>query len=319
MVEDLIDEFAEVVNAAFQGDESGRIYAYLYKDPRPDHINDQALDVTLNNASEYYIYQNGLNIIDEHKSTWAEKFGEGRTYIELGIGSKAALIKTKKLIEVFKPSVCIVNDQSPGYVAHAETELSQWAYEQGLVATINGMVCDFTDPSIDWSTFKNPIVVLQGCTIQNYDNVQDILKTLARIAGPNGDILLDYDTNKDHEHLKRAYGSAYQIAHRKEILQYVKEIFNPEGFKPDTFYWQSEWRADKNLLLQKLICDTPQSFTIKEVHHENVREIVISKMYKNDPEGFLLDIKASGLRREGLYFDQDSLVVMEHVKPQLRF
>lgn len=305
--------FADDLNAALAGDESGRVYKYLYMDPRGSgtSVNKPiGLAKTLANSNHYYVFRNGLWLVNTYAQHWANAVGTGRPLIELGLGTGKALEKTKALVAALKPSKLIINDYSEEHLRIGETVLSN-AFSGLAIQKHSG---DFLAMRPGDIKAKAPVVVFQGCTLSNYDDIPGVLNHIMAVAGPGADVFVDFDTNQDVNNLKLAYGSPAQIEQRKQILRYGEDVFPSSGLKADDFRWQPEWRADQHLLLQKLVQKTDQSISIDGVYHSGPNSLVVSKMYKDPLPVFNEKARAGGVRVQRVYRDFEGKLAFAHLK-----
>lgn len=303
--------FGIMLNEALEGNETGTLYEYMYKDPRRNPRQDGAsLSDTLNNSPDYHVYHDSIAILHDYRAEWAAMVGEGKPYTEAGIGSGPALIKPKLIAEKLLPNVINANDQSAAYVDAAVQELRMWAYEAGLDTDIVGMNCSWLDRNVNWNKAKEGALFLQGSTFTNFERQAQIkiLERFAEIVGPNGHVFVDFDTCKDIDSLRKSYGSAAQIAQRKRILHYAKEIFNPEGLRPDEWCWELEERVEGGRQSHTLIAEEPQSFSILGREHRNVSRLVISHRRSLDEAEFDETANRAGLKITGRFPGQQGMM-----------
>jgi uncharacterized SAM-dependent methyltransferase len=313
-----LDQLRAVVSDFLRGDPSTKIYRYQYEDVLQNVDLDDAIGVenwekVLDANSAYYLFKNDIDIINRHAGDIAACANYSATVIELAIGgAKAIACKTLPMIAALKPQRFIANDISQSAIDMAEHMVGQRF--PGL--QFEGAVSDYYDLSAPLYRHTNATVIFAGSSISNITSedggipvteVVHFLKTIAKLVGPKGSLIITQDTNQDEDSLLAAYHTPGFAAFRLGTLHRIQKALNINGLDPTAFRAQSFWHPERYLVANTLVCTRAQTVRLGDeiIHIPEGQKLYISNSHRYPADCFLEMCKQAGLTSTGIFFDQD--------------
>jgi dimethylhistidine N-methyltransferase len=178
---------------------------YLY-DERGSALFDEICDL-----DEYYLTRTELSILHGHVAEMAEVLGEDIELIELGSGSG---LKTRLLLEHLRaPRAYLPIDISAAPLSRSAAELAL-RFPGLAILPVCG---DFTGP-VDLPDTGSPrarrVVYFPGSTIGNLRPraALRLLRSVARLVGEGGGLLIGFDLDKDESIVWPAYNDQRGIS-----------------------------------------------------------------------------------------------------------
>lgn len=220
---------------------------YLY-DQRGSALFDEICEL-----EEYYLTRTELAILDRHLDEMAAAIGPDCELIELGSGSG---IKTRRLLEhLHDPRAYFPVDISLEPLTRSAAELAR--HFPSL--TIRPVCDDFTGP------FELPrvgtgsprrVVYFPGSTIGNFRpaEAQRLLRSVARLVGPGGGLLIGFDLDKDPSVVWPAYNdrrgvsAAFNINLLARINRELHGDFDLNAFAHRAEYQRAEERVELSVV-----------------------------------------------------------------------
>jgi L-histidine N-alpha-methyltransferase len=201
---------------------------------------------------EYYPTRTELAIMRENMQSVAGLLGEGVFLVEPGSG---ASVKTRLLLR-----------HLPDPAAYAPVDISVSALDGAVEALqaelpeleVLPVATDFTRPFLLPLPRRRPrriVSYFPGSTIGNFEPpaAETFLRSLARLGGPDGAVLIGVDLHKSRAVLERAYNDAEGVtaAFNLNILRRInRELgasFEPGGFSHVAFYDEAQHRIEMHL------------------------------------------------------------------------
>lgn len=265
-------------------------------------------------TEDYYVTRADLALHHAHAAEIAERIGPEAHFIELGSG---AGIKTRILLEAAdRPRAYTAIEISKDALDRANAELQQ----RFPALEIHGVVADYTR-DIDAGLFRldpparRRAVYFPGSTIGNFtrDEARAFLARLARMAGPEGRVLIGVDLVKPVERLLRAYDDADGVTARFN-LNLLDRLKNELGAKleRDAFAHEARWNAQEQRIEMHLraVRDTAIELAGRRFELPSGRTIHTENSHKYSPDSFRVLLEGTGLRIERSWSDPEHLVSM---------
>lgn len=258
---------------------------------------------------EYYLTRTELSILEERLPAFARGFGRRARVIEPGSG---ASIKTRILLDALRePATYVPVDIS-------ETHLLTAA--RGLAARYPALdilpVCaDFTEPfdlPRGSRAFDRTLVFFPGSTIGNFDAPEAVrlLAAMARMAGPDGTLIVGLDLRKSPLVLERAYNDAAGVtaAFNRNVLAHLNRRFGAD-FDVDAFEHYAFWNARAGRIEMHLVSTREQAVRIDNARITFARDesIWTESCYKYDYVQFAALARCAGLHVHDIWTDKKRL------------
>ena len=220
---------------------------YLYDD-RGSALFDEICDL-----DEYYLTRTELGILDAHVSQMAAEVGEDSELIELGSGSG---LKTRLLLEHLRePRAYFPIDISAEPLARSAAELS--SRFPGL--EVIPVCADFTGPVTlpdTGSPRARRVVYFPGSTIGNFRPraALRLLRSIARLVGEGGGLLIGFDRDKDESIVWPAYNdsrgisAAFSLNLLSRINRELGADFDIDAFAHRADYVRAKQRVEIHLV-----------------------------------------------------------------------
>jgi dimethylhistidine N-methyltransferase len=250
----------------------------------------------------YYLTRTELGILAKHAPEIHQAIGEDCVVVEPGPGDMS---KFRLLLSHVRPSVYLAIDVSP----HVEREGYRLAQSYPWMQVVCARA-DFENglDQVPVPTGARRVIFFPGSTIGNMEPplVPDFLGRLARLAGPDGGIILGVDLQKAETTLNQAYNDPE--GHTREFNLNVLARLNREfdgnfdlcSFEHRAFYNSARCRIEMHLLSR-----TEQSVIVagevfrfargETIHTENSYKYTIESMRALAAE--------SGLQQQAVWTD----------------
>jgi dimethylhistidine N-methyltransferase len=232
---------------------------------------------------EYYPTRTELEILRESAPEISKALGAHCALFEFGSGSSS---KTKILLNhLEKLSAYLPIDISRDFLHHTAKKLR----ERYPSLPIIPICADFTQ-EIDLEKIPMPphikkAAYLSGSTLGNFSphEAQELLCSIARLIGADGQLLLGMDLVKDARVLERAYNDEQGVTaeFNLNILHRIKKDLAPE-LQPDFFEHRAFYNAKEKRIEMHLVCRQNTSITIdgQTIHFVQDETIHTENSYK---------------------------------------
>lgn len=226
----------------------------------PKYFYDQAgseLFELITRLPEYYPARTELGILREHAGDIAAWIGPGALLIEPGSGSS---YKTRLLLEALgEEAIYMPIDISRSALTGAVQALRRHLPHLHAQAVCADFTRELTLPEPPFS-YHRRAVFFPGSTLGNFHPPQrlKLLRHFARLAGPDGCVILGLDLTRDPAILKAAYDDAAGVtaAFNRNLLRRAnRELganFDLEGFQHWAGYCPRRSRVEMRLLSRRV-------------------------------------------------------------------
>lgn len=264
---------------------------------------------------EYYLTRSEIEILRRHGDEIAACFGSGCRIVEYGSGSSK---KTRLVLERLRDPVAYVSvDISRDVLVRAAHGIAQrWPRLEVLP-----VAADYTRPFRLPATRGLPqrtVVFFPGSTIGNFHaaDAQELLAGMAKVAGPDGGVIVGMDLEKDPQILERAYDDARGVtaAFNKNLLRRINEELGAD-FDLDAFRHWARWNPEYKRIEMHLVSnraqrvhidDTPVVFAAGETIHTE-------SSYKYSAARFAAIAAAAGLTPQRMWTDARGWFGVQHL------
>ena len=249
---------------------------YFY-DPLGSSLFDRITEL-----DEYYPTRTELAIMQAHVSAMTARCGANCLLVELGAGS---LVKVRLLLDQLeRPAGFVPVDVSGEHLRASAKELTADYPNIPVYPVVADFCRSFEIPSID---ADRRVVYFPGSTIGNFDppDAAKLLRSVARMVGPGGGLLLGVDLRKDPAVLERAYNDAAGVTARFNLNLLVRinrELgadFNPASFRHRAFYNRDLYRIEMHLVSN---IDQSVNLSGRTFHFRANETIHTENSYKHD-------------------------------------
>jgi dimethylhistidine N-methyltransferase len=218
----------------------------------------------------YYPTKTELRIMHQHAAEMASLIGRRARLVELGSGSSLktrVLLDRAPYLEAYVPV-----DISADYLARAASQLSA-EYPHIPVLPV---AADYSHPFAlpESSRAARTVVYFPGSTIGNLvpATARRFLRTVARVAGPRGGLLIGVDLKKDPSVLHAAYNDPEGVTaefNLNLLLRINRELegdFDLARFRHEAFYDEKEGRIEMQLvsLARQIVCVGRERFSFSQ-------------------------------------------------------
>lgn len=250
---------------------------------------------------EYYLTRTELAILRDHVGEMAEAIGPDVELIELGSGSG---VKTRLLLEHLRgPRAYLPVDISLEPLIRSASELSR------LFPAIEVIpVCDDFTRSIELPTTgphrARRVVYFPGSTIGNFSpsGAHRLLRSIARLVGHGGGLLIGFDLDKDPSIVRPAYNDRRGVsaAFNLNLLARINRELGAD-FDLDAFEHRAEYLRDEGRVELSLVSRREQGVRIaRQVFTFDAGEPI----HTEDSYKYTLDHFARLTRRSGFSVDR---------------
>ena len=271
---------------------------YFY-DPLGSCLFDQITEL-----DEYYPTRTELAIMHAHASAMTVRCGANCLLVELGAGS---LVKVRLLLdELESPAGFVPVDVSGEHLRAATKELTADYPNVSVYPVVADFCRSFEIPPID---ADRRVVYFPGSTIGNFDppDATKLLRSVARMVGPGGGLLLGVDLRKDPAVLERAYNDAAGVTARFNLNLLVRinrELgadFDPASFRHRAFYNRQLRRIEMHLVSN---VDQCVNLAGRTFHFRADETIHTENSYKHDTTELARRARDWGFRVDQTWTDQ---------------
>lgn len=289
-------------------------------------------DFTQNN-NDYYVYRSEVSHLAYNAKSIANDIGDTEHLIIVGPGPALSLRMKDMQILKLLPHVKKVTlvDISQSFNDQGLEALEDFKRESGRTFQTGALTMEFHQAASHVDHTMPTTVISTGSLISNVHNapvggfpehpLKDMLQGFSDLAGPDGRVVLGYDSNDDEFSLRRAY-SARLAPFIKNIAKIIADHCEGiQGFDgaPDNFDYEMAWDYKSLQVMHKLIVKKSQAFTIDyqgRSHSLTLRageEFVVMSSIK--PRASIMSRMAEdkdvGLDTQNVYQDRHGMV--EHV------
>jgi L-histidine Nalpha-methyltransferase len=263
---------------------------------------------------EYYLTRTELAIMRDHAAEMAEQIGPRSSLIELGSGSS---LKTRLLLGHLKAPASYVPVDISGETLRQSAQALRSEFLGLKVVPVHA---DFTRPlTLPPAALpeRRRVVYIPGSTIGNFDSLEaaSLLRGIARLAGPDGGLLIGVDLRKDPAVLHAAYNDRRGVTaafNRNLLYRMRRELgagIEPEQFAHRAFYNEAEGRIEMHLASR-----VRQTIRLEGAFFELVpgETIHTENSYKYDLDGFAALAGRAGFVRTALWLDSARLFSVQH-------
>jgi len=257
----------------------------------------------ITNLPEYYLTRTERTLFEQARSQLVELVGTGWVMIDLGAGNCE---KAERLFQDLRPSHYVAIDVASDFLA-ATLDRIRVDYPALPVDQVDG---DFTHGLSlpDRIPDENRLIFFPGSTIGNLDpdKAVDLLREMARLAGPSGRCLIGIDLVKPIAVLEAAYNDAQGItaAFNRNILNVVNSLAEAD-FVPTQWEHRAFFNAEKGRIEMHLESLRSQWVTWRGGQRlfERTERIHTENSYKFTLPGFESLLQAAGLKQRSVFTD----------------
>ncbi|HKT71807.1 MAG TPA: L-histidine N(alpha)-methyltransferase [Steroidobacteraceae bacterium] len=283
---------------------------YLY-DERGSQLFDEICELP-----EYYVTRTETRILQTHARDIAARIGDGALLVELGSGAST---KTRLLL-----------DQLPDLSAYVPVDISRshlQAAAQRIASSYPRLevlpVCaDFTQPfSLPRARggSRRVVVFFPGSTLGNFDSAaaRDLLRSVRRIAGSNGGLLIGYDLVKDPAILRAAYNdragvtAAFNLNVLHRLNRDLGADFDPAAFRHDALWVPGPSRIEMHLVSLR---EQTVQLGDEAVTFAAAERLVTEHCHKYTPQSFAALADEAGWKGERTWTDEQSYFNVQYLR-----
>jgi dimethylhistidine N-methyltransferase len=220
---------------------------YLY-DERGSALFDEICEL-----DEYYLTRTELTILRRHVGEMANAIGPDCAIIELGSGSG---LKTRLLLEhLVEPRAYLPVDISAEPLIRSTLELSKLFPALEIIPVFDDFTRCFDLPEVGPDLARR-VVYFPGSTIGNFRPAaaERLLRSVARLVGPGGGLLIGFDLDKDESIVWPAYNdqrgvsAAFNLNLLARINRELDGDFDLDAFAHRADYLRAEERVELSLV-----------------------------------------------------------------------
>lgn len=252
---------------------------------------------------EYYLTRTERTLFELARSQLVNLIGTGSVMIDLGAGNCE---KAERLFQDLRPSHYVAIDVASDFLA-ATLDRLRADYPALPVHQVDS---DFThDLSLPKHIpSEHRLIFFPGSTIGNLDPSEsvDLLREMARLAGPSGHCLIGIDLVKPVAVLEAAYNDAQGVtaAFNRNILNVVNNLaeadFVPSQWEHRAFFNPEHGRIEMHL---ESLCRQRVAWRGGQRLFERGERIHTENSYKFTLPGFESLLKKAGLRQQAVFTD----------------
>ena len=257
----------------------------------------------ITNLPEYYLTRTERTVFEQARSQLVSLIGTGCVMIDLGAGNGE---KAERLFQDLRPSHYVAIDVASDFLA-ATLDRLRADYPPLPVHQVDS---DFThDLSLPKHiTSEHRLIFFPGSTIGNLDPsaAVDLLREMARLAGPSGHCLIGIDLVKPLAVLEAAYNDAQGItaAFNRNILNVVNHLaeadFIPTQWEHRAFFNPEHGRIEMHL---ESLCRQRVTWRGGQRLFERGERIHTENSYKFTLPGFESLLQKAGLHQHAVFTD----------------
>ena len=227
---------------------------------------------------DYYVFRSEVNHIAYNAKSIANDINDTEHLIIVGQGPALSLKNKEMQLIKLLPKIKKVTfvDISQGFNDQAIATMEEYKQQSGRNFQTGALTMEFHKAAahVDRS-MRHTTVISTGSLISNVHNapihgfpehpLKEMLRGFSDLAGPEGRVVLGYDSNDDDLSLSRAYNR--QLA---PFIRNIAKIIEDhcEGLKgfsggPDYFDYEMGWDYKSLQVMHKLTVKKSQAFTIE--------------------------------------------------------
>jgi hypothetical protein len=284
--------------------------------------------------NDYYVFRSEVSHIAYNAKSIANDIADTEHLIVVGQGPALSLKSKEMQLIKLLPKIKKVTfvDISQGFNDQAVAVIDEYKRNSGRQFDTGALTMEYNKAAAHVDNHSMPTTVIStGSLISNVHNapihgfpehpLKEMLQGFSDLAGPDGKVVLGYDSNDDEISLRRAY-NAQLAPFIKNIAKIIAD--HGEGIKgfnggADHFDYEMSWDHKSLQVMHKLIVRKSQAFTIEyqgRVHPITLRtgeEFVVMSSIK--PRTNIMSRIAEdadvGLVTQNVYQDRHGMV--EHV------
>jgi dimethylhistidine N-methyltransferase len=243
----------------------------------------------------------------------ADAIGPGALLIEPGSGNshKARLLLEHLLDPVGYVPVDISREHMTRWVAQLAADFPGLY----IVPTAGDFCADFDVPPVPGA--RRRVVFFPGSTIGNFtpDEAAEWLSRMARIAGPDGGLLIGVDLKKDVATMEAAYNDRAGVtrAFNMNMLSRLKNDLGAD-VRPERFEHRAFYNTDLSRIEMHLVSTEQQTIRLDhtEIELKPGETIHTENSYKYDLEQFAAIAAQSGWHRAAYWTDDEMLFSVQY-------
>lgn len=274
---------------------------YLY-DERGSALFDEICTL-----DEYYLTRTELAILRAHVADMAEAIGPDCELIELGSGSG---LKTRLLLEhLIEPRAYVPVDIAVEPLLRAAAELSRLFPALEILPVCDDFAAEFDLPETGFGPARR-VAYFPGSTIGNFrpSGTRRLLRSIARLVGPGGGLLVGFDIDKDESIIWPAYNDARGVsaAFNLNLLARINRELDAD-FDLDGFTHQADYRRAEERVELSLVSTGTQQVRVAghRFDFDPGEPIHTEDSYKYTPEHFAELTHSAGFRLERQWRDEN--------------
>jgi dimethylhistidine N-methyltransferase len=263
---------------------------------------------------EYYATRAEISILKSRADEIADLVGPDCFLIELGSGNST---KVRLLLDTLRPATYMPIDISKDHLLENANELAKdypWL-------DVRAACMDITQPinlPFDSNESKK-LVFYPGSSIGNFEprDAASILKVIANLLHPDGDLLIGVDIKKDPAILNAAYNDAKGVteAFNKNVILRINRELDAD-FRVDNFEHKAFYNEEKGRIEMHLVSKSDQVIHING-YSSNIRKgeyIHTENSYKYSVDEFLDMARKAGLEHMKTWTDNDCLFSVHYFR-----
>jgi dimethylhistidine N-methyltransferase len=205
---------------------------------------------------EYYLTRTEMNIMRENIDEITDVIGKNCSLIEFGSGNSK---KTRLILDKIKePASYIPIDISLEYLIKSVKTLAK-DYPQLKITPVHADYTQNLDLSFLYSSKSRLVVYYPGSSIGNFNpkEAKRILKSIAKLTGEKGGLLIGIDLKKDKETLESAYNdkkgitALFNLNILKRLNNELHADFDLSNWLHRAFYNSNMGRIEMHLVSLK--------------------------------------------------------------------
>ncbi len=274
---------------------------YLY-DERGSAIFDEICEL-----DEYYLTRTEVAILRSHVADMAEAIGPDCEIIELGSGSA---LKTRLLLEhLIEPRAYYPVDISAEPLARSAAELSRLFPDLQIIPVCDDFTAEFDLPDTGVGPSRR-VAYFPGSTIGNFRPAaaERLLRSIARLVGAGGGLLIGFDMDKDESIIWPAYNdrrgitAAFNLNLLARINRELGADFDLDAFRHRAEYLRAEERVELSLVSLEAQHVQVAGHRFRFAPGEPIHT---EDSYKYAPEHFAAITARAGFALERQWLDED--------------
>ncbi len=266
---------------------------------------------------EYYLTRIEQSIMETSTPEVCRRIGSRVLLVELGSGSS---LKTRILLDNLEnPAAYIPIDISAEHLVVSAGEIAARYPTLEVMPVCADYDQEFTLPRPK-ATPSKTVVYFPGSTIGNFHppDVVSFLKRIKTICGPECDILIGVDLQKDAGILHRAYNDCDGVtaAFNLNILRHLNDVYNG-SFELDYFEHQAFYNVKDSRIEMHLVSLRDQTVLLQDhpVRFEEGEKIWTESSYKYTLSSFEALAVQAGFQVTQTWMDYNRFFSVQYLEP----